>query len=177
MRVDPQIGETAIVVRPDVALWTNNKTPDERALGRYCATVIRGKLDKTAHSKAPMILLITLYAPIHSNGEKSAWIEQGKYIDKHNICNNQKEMLTPFELLINDRTTLIAKHPNKEVIFGGDFNVNFANKSHAKHQRILCILAFAANTQSAECTMMNCTHTLTSTLTRGLTTMTPAAHI
>jgi hypothetical protein len=35
MRVDPQIGETAIVVRPDVALWTNNKIPDERALGRY----------------------------------------------------------------------------------------------------------------------------------------------
>ena len=143
MRVDPQIGETAIVVRPDVALWTNDKIPDERALGRYCATVLRGKLDKTAHSKTPTILLITLYAPIHSNGENSAWIEQGKYIDKHNICDNQKELLTPFELLIEDLSALIIKHPNKEVIIGGDFNVNFEKKSHAKHQRIL--LDFAEN--------------------------------
>jgi hypothetical protein len=71
MRVDPQIGKTAIVVLSDVALWTNNKIPDQRALVRYCSTVLRGKLDKTAHSKAPMTLLITLYAPIHSNGDKS----------------------------------------------------------------------------------------------------------
>jgi hypothetical protein len=70
-----------------VALWANNKIPDERALGRYCTAVLRGKLDKTAHSKAPAVLPITLYAPIHSNGEKSAWAEQGKYstADKHNI--------------------------------------------------------------------------------------------
>jgi hypothetical protein len=57
MRVGPQIGETAIVVRPDVAPWTNNKIADERALGRYCATVIRGQLDTAAHSKVPAILL------------------------------------------------------------------------------------------------------------------------
>jgi hypothetical protein len=52
-------------------------------------------------------------------------------------CNNQKELLTPFELLMNDLSTLTTKHPNKEIVIGGDFNVNFANKSHAKHQRML----------------------------------------
>jgi hypothetical protein len=72
-----------------------------------------------------------------------AWIEQGKYIDKHNICDNQKELLTPFELLIESLSALITKHPNKEVIIGGDFNVNFEKKSHVKHQRIL--LDFAEN--------------------------------
>ena len=42
---------------------------------------------------------------------------------------------------MNDLSALVNKHPNKDVIIGGDFNVNFANKSHAKHQRML--LAFA----------------------------------
>jgi hypothetical protein len=123
-----------IVVRPDVALWTNDdKIPDERALGRYCATVLRGKLDKTAHSKAPTILLITLYAPIHSNGENSAWTEQGKYIDKHNICDNQKELLTPFELLIEHLSSLITKHPNKEVIIEAIAPTG-TTKAHRRHR-------------------------------------------
>jgi hypothetical protein len=44
-----------------------------------------------------------------------------------------------------DLSTLITKHPNKEIVIGGDFNVKFANKSHAKHQRILLTSAAKHN--------------------------------
>jgi hypothetical protein len=33
----------------------------------------------------------------------------------YNICDNQRELLTPFELL-NGLSSLITKHPTKEII-------------------------------------------------------------
>jgi hypothetical protein len=137
-RDSDKIGETCIGINSLLEEAMDVRIPDPRRLGRFCATILRGCKEDSAHRK---ILLINLYACCKS----SKFEEQQNEATVLARTRKNGGFISAFKLMLDDISMVIHdKGKNADIIIGGDFNCNFRSKDSHHKERCKQVLNFCS---------------------------------
>lgn len=136
-RWQPSIGETTIAVGGPLQRYMHNYIADSRSLGRYAATIIKGKKDGSVQRN---LLIVSVYANMHGG-----FAEEEQVAATIEARNQGKRTISAFELMLNDIVDMCRKHPNVDILVGGDWNANPRSKDKEHRARTKLLKKFCSS--------------------------------